>query len=46
MVWPLDAEANFIPINLAVGDMWPGSPNDDAPFPRQMLVDYARIYAD
>jgi hypothetical protein len=46
VVWPLDAEANLIHINLAVGDEWPGSPNDDAPFPGRMLVDYAPIYAD
>jgi hypothetical protein len=31
-------------LNLAVGGDWPGSPDDDAPFPSQMLIDYVRVY--
>lgn len=36
----------FIPLNLAVGGNWPGSPNGSTPFPAQMLVDYVRVYQD
>lgn len=45
-VWPFDAGANFILINMAVGGTWPGSPNTGTVFPAQMLVDYVRIYTN
>jgi beta-glucanase (GH16 family) len=34
----------FILLNLAVGGDWPGSPDGSAVFPKQMLVDYVRVY--
>jgi len=44
-VWPFDAgQSNFIILNLAVGGDWPGSPDNNTPFPSEMLVDYVRVY--
>lgn len=34
----------FILLNLAVGGVWPGSPNSSTQFPQRMLVDYVRVY--
>jgi len=34
----------FVLLNLAVGGAWPGNPDASTPFPRQMLVDYVRVY--
>lgn len=34
----------FLLLNLAVGGDWPGSPDASTHFPRQMLVDYVRVY--
>lgn len=34
----------FVLLNLAVGGYWPGYPDASTPFPRQMLVDYVRVY--
>lgn len=34
----------FVLLNLAVGGYWPGYPDATTPFPRQMLVDYVRVY--
>jgi len=34
----------FIILNVAVGGSWPGSPDASTQFPRQMLVDYVRVY--
>ncbi|MFP5205840.1 MAG: chitobiase/beta-hexosaminidase C-terminal domain-containing protein [Acidobacteriota bacterium] len=45
-VWPFNAGANYILINLAVGGAWPGSPNSSTVFPAQMLVDYVRVYTN
>ncbi len=35
----------FMLLNLAVGGNWPGSPDGSTSFPRQMLVDYVRVYS-
>jgi beta-glucanase (GH16 family) len=35
----------FVILNLAVGGVWPGSPDDTTQFPQQMLVDYVRVYS-
>jgi beta-glucanase (GH16 family) len=35
----------FLILNLAVGGKWPGAPDETTRFPRQMLVDYVRVYA-
>jgi len=34
----------FLVLNLAVGGDWPGNPDPDTGFPKQMLVDYVRVY--
>jgi len=34
----------FVILNLAVGGVWPGSPDATTHFPQQMLVDYVRVY--
>jgi beta-glucanase (GH16 family) len=34
----------FIILNLAVGGLWPGSPDKTSVFPQQLLVDYVRVY--
>jgi beta-glucanase (GH16 family) len=34
----------FIILNVAVGGVWPGSPDNTTQFPQQMLVDYVRVY--
>lgn len=34
----------FLIFNVAVGGIWPGSPDSTTQFPRQMLVDYVRVY--
>ena len=34
----------FIIMNVAVGGVWPGSPDASTRFPEQMLVDYVRVY--
>ena len=35
----------FMIINVAVGGVWPGSPDASTQFPQQMLVDYVRVYS-
>lgn len=34
----------FLLLNVAVGGIWPGSPDSTTPFPAIMLVDYVRVY--
>jgi beta-glucanase (GH16 family) len=34
----------YILLNLAVGGAWPGPPDNTTVFPRNMLVDYVRVY--
>ena len=34
----------FMLLNLAVGGDWPGNPNEQTLFPKQLLVDYVRVY--
>jgi beta-glucanase (GH16 family) len=40
---PFDEPQHLI-LNMAVGGILPGSPNDFTVFPAQMLVDYVRVY--
>jgi beta-glucanase (GH16 family) len=35
----------FMIMNVAVGGVWPGSPDASTQFPQQMLVDYVRVYS-
>jgi beta-glucanase (GH16 family) len=42
--WPFD-KPQYLLINLAIGGSWGGQKGiDDAPFPKQYLVDYVRVY--
>ncbi len=34
----------FVILNLAVGGLWPGYPDETTVFPQRMLVDYVRVY--
>jgi len=34
----------FLILNVAVGGLWPGSPDATTVFPQAMLVDYVRVY--
>jgi beta-glucanase (GH16 family) len=34
----------FILLNVAVGGVWPGPPDETSQFPQTMLVDYVRVY--
>jgi beta-glucanase (GH16 family) len=43
-VWPFDGSKFFVVLNLAVGGRWPGNPDATTKFPREMLVDYVRVY--
>lgn len=45
-VWPFDSREFFLVLNVAVGGDWPGPPNNATVFPREMLVDYVRVYAE
>ena len=36
----------YMLLNLAVGGLFDGPPNDDTIFPQTMLVDYVRVYKD
>ena len=36
----------FIILNLAVGGLWPGNPDETTIFPQRLLVDYVRVYRD
>lgn len=43
-VWPFDGGKFFIILNFAVGGNWPGNPDATTKFPKEMLVDYVRVY--
>ena len=36
----------FLIMNVAVGGLWPGSPNASTTFPQHMIVDYVRIFQE
>lgn len=40
---PFDQEFHLL-LNLAVGGIWPGPPDDSTRFPQTLLVDYVRVY--
>ena len=42
--WVFD-RPHFLLLNVAVGGNWPGNPDETTSFPRQMLVDYVRVYS-
>lgn len=41
--WVFDAPM-FLLLNLAIGGNWPGKPDATTQFPREMLVDFVRVY--
>ncbi len=41
--YPFNANQFFI-FNVAVGGIWPGSPDSSTPFPQRMFVDYVRVF--
>jgi beta-glucanase (GH16 family) len=41
--WVFDAPM-FLLLNLAIGGNWPGNPDVTTQFPREMVVDYVRVY--
>lgn len=43
--WPFDQKFHFL-LNVAVGGIWPGNPDDTTEFPQEMIVDYVRVYQD
>lgn len=43
--WVYDHD-HYLILNLAVGGNWPGAPDETTIFPKQMKVDYIRIYED
>jgi beta-glucanase (GH16 family) len=40
--WRLDQPQRLL-LNVAVGGVWPGSPDDGTPWPARMLVDWVRV---
>jgi beta-glucanase (GH16 family) len=41
--WPF-THPYFLLMDLAVGGVWPGSPNASTQFPARMLIDYVRVW--
>jgi len=42
--WVFDNGPFYILLNLAVGGVFDGPPNDETVFPQTMVVDYVRVY--
>jgi beta-glucanase (GH16 family) len=40
---PFDQPFNIV-LNLAIGGIWPGNPNESTSFPQKLLIDYVRVY--
>ena len=36
----------FLLLNLAVGGQWPGNPDESTQFPRDLVVDWIRVWED
>ncbi|MBP3191083.1 family 16 glycosylhydrolase [Natronogracilivirga saccharolytica] len=43
--WPFDEKFHLL-LNVAVGGIWPGSPDGTTEFPQEMIVDWIRVYQD
>ncbi|WKZ70846.1 MAG: glycoside hydrolase family 16 protein [Melioribacteraceae bacterium] len=41
--WPFDKRFHLL-LNVAVGGDWPGNPTPQTLFPKEMVVDYVRVY--
>ncbi|MBI2497963.1 MAG: glycoside hydrolase family 16 protein [Opitutae bacterium] len=42
--WAFDHQTCFLLLNLAVGGIWPGYPDDTTVFPQELRIDYVRVY--
>jgi len=42
--WVFDGAPFFLLLNLAVGGLWPGYPDDTTQFPQEYRIDYVRVY--
>jgi len=42
--WVFDDSPFFLLLNLAVGGVWPGYPNETTEFPQEYRIDYVRVY--
>lgn len=40
---PFDQPFNIV-LNLAIGGVWPGNPDESTSFPQKLLIDYVRVY--
>lgn len=43
--WPFDKRFHLI-LNVAIGGDWPGDPTTDTRFPKEMIIDYVRVYQE
>jgi len=43
--WPFDQKFHLL-LNVAVGGIWPGNPDETTEFPQEMIVDWIRVYQD
>jgi len=43
--WPFDKRFHII-LNVAVGGDWPGNPTTDTKFPKEMIIDFVRVYQE
>lgn len=43
--WPFDKRFHLI-LNVAIGGDWPGNPTTDTKFPKEMIIDYVRVYQE
>jgi len=41
--WPFDKRFHLL-LNVAVGGDWPGNPTTQTVFPKEMIIDYVRVY--
>jgi beta-glucanase (GH16 family) len=41
--WPFDKRFHII-LNVAVGGAWPGNPSPSTIFPKEMIIDYVKVY--
>ena len=42
--WVFDGPPFFLLLNLAVGGLWPGYPDETTQFPQEYRIDYVRVY--
>lgn len=42
--WPFAGKDFYLLLNLAVGGVWPGNPDEKTVFPQSLFVDWVRVY--